>query len=124
MNSARISPGIGMRVRDRRSNSRINTKILCRVEWGRESRDASLLDLSLTGALIAAHSGPPRGSRVTLHLQVSEVGRPVSLTGSVVRGGSYRDDPGSANRYGIRFDGISPDVLRVMSAKLTRKGSA
>jgi len=100
---------------DRRQNSRIPTCLSCRCAFQGVSREAVILNLSLTGALISANLRPPVGSTVTLTLQTPLLKSALILEGKVARMDPAASERGIVNRFGMRFSKSSLDLITLIN---------
>ena len=106
------------RVQDRRTNSRLESCVSCSFEWAGVAHDATLLDISLTGALLNSENIPPVGTEIVVVVGGAEMGRPVSIPARVVRG--RWGDRGKASRFAVRFNRVMTEVIRVISTLTSR----
>ncbi len=85
----------------------VGSGVRYRVGWGR-AREGVLVDLSMDGCRLMGWERARPGSRVRLSLPSPETGRPVRLTGRVVRSDLGAREGGQPGQYalGVRFQGL------------------
>jgi hypothetical protein len=102
------------RVQDGRMVSRVNAHLDCQFIFEGISREASIRDLSLTGAFLSSIFLPSKGSDVTITLQTPLSKNTLILEGKVTRvgwGGTHYD---RRHRFGVRFSHTPPGIITLI----------
>jgi hypothetical protein len=104
----------GRAVQDRRI-SRISTQFTCHFTYEGVSREAVVLNISLTGALLSSKFMPPIGADVGLTLKPTASKETLKAEGKVIRGGWGISDHGVVGKFGVRFSRTPPQLLTVVT---------
>jgi hypothetical protein len=110
-------------VQDRRRFSRLSALTDCEFTFKELPHKAVIVDLSLIGALLSSKFLPPRGSSVKILLQPPHLKEPLTLDGTVVRGGWGTSDQGEISRFAVQFDSLTADLIRVLNRLQTKMQS-
>jgi hypothetical protein len=102
---------------DRRYGSRVVVRMDCRIEYGNEIHDASIVNLSPKGAFISAPILPSNNSKIGIEIQSRHLKKDLSLKGKVVRGSEAMTDYGMRGRFAVCFDDTPLDLF-VLIGKL------
>jgi len=102
-------------VQDRRNISRVSTRFTCHFTHEGVSREAVVIDLSFTGALLSSKSMPPIGSHVSVTLKPPAVKETIKLDAKVIRGGWGLSDHGTIGKFGIRFLQNRPQLMPLIT---------
>jgi c-di-GMP-binding flagellar brake protein YcgR len=101
---------------ERRLHTRFHTFLPCEANCGELTFRATLLNLSMAGALLSSGCNPPMGSSLTITLAMPELKKPISLQGQVVRVAIGKSQEGKVYRIGVRLPHVSPDSMRLVEA--------
>jgi hypothetical protein len=110
------------RLHDERANTRIQTCLLCHLHLGESTRRGFVLSVSLTGALISSSLNPPKGTAISLSIDVPGINKPLHFNGHVVRvyRGSFMEE---LFRFGVRFTSITPESVLMVKTLTSGKAS-
>ena len=96
---------------DRRYSSRVIAKLDCSVEYGNESYDGVVVDLSPQGAFISAPILPPVNAEIRVRINSNHLMRELALKGKVLRGSEVMTDYGKRGRFAVYFDDTPLDLI-------------
>jgi hypothetical protein len=104
----------GRVVQDRRGVSRIPLMVPCEIEWSGKARKASLIDISLKGALLSADVVPPPGIVIRLSLQLPHLGVRFETEGHVMKSCGNWKFQHRVGRFAIRLLRTGPEVMALI----------
>lgn len=105
---------------DRRLLSRIPALLPCEFTYDKVTRQAVIVDLSLNGAFLSSKSLPPKDAPVTISLCSTHLKKPLLLNGRIARRGWGTSEEGDVGRFGVRFDRVSPELISLLRALVTK----
>jgi len=85
------------------------------------TRAAEITDLSLHGAFLTSKFLPPKGSAVTISLETPQSKKPLTVTGTVVRGSWGMSEEGDVSRFGVLFDSVPPGLLGLLRVLISKE---
>jgi len=114
----RVVAATNRAAQDRRNISRVFTRFSCHFTYEGVSREAVVIDLSLTGALLSSKYMPPIGSHLSLSLRPPASKETLKLEAQVIRGGWGFSDHGAVGKFGVRFDhNHDPQLIALITRK-------
>lgn len=113
-----------VRTLEQRTNSRMQTQLLCYVRKGEKVTPGCLLSVSLIGALLASNCDAAKGDEISISLEIAESKKAISLYGKIVRTYQGYLSQEQAQRYGVRFNGITPESMLLVKTLIARKDAA
>jgi hypothetical protein len=112
------------RMIEQRTNSRMQTHLSCYVRKGEQVTPGSLLSVSLIGALLASNCDAARGDEISISLEIAESKKAISLYGKIVRTYQGYLSQEQVQRFGVRFNGITPESMLLVKTLIARKDAA
>ncbi len=106
-------------LRDQRRISRVPTNFRCHFKYEGNSREATVIDLSINGALLSSRFMPPIGSQVSVSLKPPASKDVIEMDAKVIRGGWGFSEHGAIGKFGVRFAHASPQLIALIP-KLNR----
>ncbi len=107
---------------ERRAYSRLRAFIPCRVTTDEETHGGRLLEVSLGGAAVSSRYVPSKGESIQIVVEIGDPRKTVSLPGTVVRVTRYVSDyMGESCRFGVRFNGVTPESMMLIREVMSRK---
>ena len=107
----------GRATQDRRYLSRAIVLIDCQFTHEGVTHKAVMVDLSLKGAYFSADFLPPKGSIITVALNLPVTEKKLVFDGTVLRGAWAMSDHGNRSRFGIRFSYTPVDLIALLTGK-------
>ncbi len=104
--------------KDRRELSRLVALLGCEFVFGQSTYAATVVNLSIKGALLSAKVLPPEGSPVQVRLRFPKLKSPLVLDATVVRGGWGMSDIGKVGRFGVQFTSSPLDLTTLFRSLL------
>ena len=108
---------------DRRSISRVITRLDCEFSYQGISHEAVIVDLSFNGAFLSSKFLPPTNSLIAVTLKTPLLNKPLTLEGKVLRGGSGFSEHGRVDRFGIKFGDTSLDIVQLIGKLIAKQGA-
>jgi hypothetical protein len=102
---------------DRRSLSRVISRLDCQFTYEGVSHKAVMVDFSLKGALLSAKFMPPVGSTISVTVLSPISKKNLVFSATVIRGSWVSTDHGKSGRFGIRFDFSNAEFIALIAKR-------
>jgi hypothetical protein len=109
---------------EQRTNSRLQTHLPCYVRKGEKVTPGSLLSVSLIGAMLASNCDAAKGDEISISLEIAESNKAIALYGKIVRTYQGYLSQEQMQRFGVRFNGITPESMLLVKTLIVRKDAA
>jgi hypothetical protein len=102
-------------VQDRRMHSRVVVRLGCQFTYDGVCRRASIMNISIKGALLSSSFSPPKGAFVTVTVQTPLLEQTLTLEGNVVRLEWDNSDRSGMCRFALVLTHTPLDLLKLIS---------